>query len=183
MQHCLPCKASSQGYIWYPVGKTNMVRLRIGLHGNHSALSKSATPPLMSKLNRPDQYCEISHDRFKKHQNTQHWRTGLNEKKHGSTNQGILNSNVWLHFVLFSPSSLILWHFLFTISVHIQWSSQKSRGTVPWSKLHLLFFRSCFKDSCANLLYDDFSLNVRMAERMVKSWKRSLKVIPIPGGF
>lgn len=43
-----------------------MVRLRVGLHGNHSALSKSVTPPLMSKLNRPDQYREISYERFKK---------------------------------------------------------------------------------------------------------------------
>lgn len=71
MQHCLTCKASSQGQIWYPAWKINMVRLRIGLHGNHSALPKSAKPALTSKLNRPDQYCEISHDRFKKIQNTQ----------------------------------------------------------------------------------------------------------------
>lgn len=65
MQHCLTHKASSQGHIWYSARKTNMVRLRIGLHGNHSALSNRAASSSTSELNSLDQYYEILHDRLK----------------------------------------------------------------------------------------------------------------------
>lgn len=69
-----------QGCTWYPAWETNTDRLRIGLRGNHSAPSKSATAPLVSKLDRLDQHHKISQELFKI-QNTQYWRTGLLEWK------------------------------------------------------------------------------------------------------
>ena len=184
MQHRLTCKDSSQGRLWYPEWEINMIRLRIGLHGNHPALG----PKVPHHLQRPSSTDQTSTVRPHKtdFKNSKilnvEWLDYPNEKTWFYKLQHFYN--LMSDYILFSPSSLLLWHILFTISVHILWSSQKSLGTVPLFKLHFIYFSALILKIAVQICFMMTSAWMQgWHKRMVKSWKRSLKVIAIPGGF